>query len=1260
MSDIRYFSDGEQATATVLNRPTQDLEKQAQYMSKAQFEALAEMRRNAYAGSGFIQFSNKKSSNDYKINNGLGTGISSNLIWLGNTVKNFYGGSPKVNINGASHLLRGTNYAGSYKAGYILFPNAPTSKGVINNLTSMPFNMKQGDFAILNDSNQKVPNGTFDNLDNWSAAGGGEISLENNALKLEVKEEASSVWAAANTTIKTVQGVEYELSFDKIADESSSYGAYIHINNEIDFRSNYLGTGDEANTHYSFRFIATKTGNSNLGIHVRNDSEDDTGDYVIFDNISVKAVKQNIIAQKTILEDTNLEDNGDSIYTRKTISRQDLVFLESWHENVQDKDIVYPYGNVQYTAGNINGLSNIAEGEFSGADTYSLFGNWQEAGSLVGKGYKWSELSNEDKLKFAQNKENNIYKDNDNIIQVRYRIRVIQGLGNEWNLRENQNGAISCNGRRLIPKMNSVNLDDLREYNTGATYYQGGFEANLNYCNNKTFALPMNGVIKPGTSGYTGYDKKGLSIYIALVQRRNDGAFDPVHNPEGSAVFSDGKEWFKTEDSHNNINDCFANKGDGDIENAKSGRPDGLFYDEINERDVKDLRMSAHKKPLMELLTEYQENAANGNIRGKEIERKITTEAYVRTRGGAGDANYINFTFSDKKGNRLRVPLDLTNDGNQDSKTYGIKFKFLTGEYKDIDGGNGPGIIHARYIRSNGSVFHIYDFENGNGDLKKIRQGDKFRIEFIDKKWNFNNQDNDKMYFEEYDSNNYISNHIKTQCDIIGDPRKLKDRVSFITVDGDDQSQIININTYVKANNTYYKSLVNRGEEAIVIDPDTEVYSDEDNWKNFGDSGEILGYNQDWIDNSINGKPLLVGENGEDYYKDISKLGSYAPGGDRKGRRIQLSRKWITDYSSSSYSNGIIKLIKYKNGEYTEMGSIGNHSAFQGKITDFTTSSNCNLTNAVYVAEDDFDESIYFVYYKTLSNFLIETGNNKVLEHFNHIYYTGDTKDNNKGEDPISNNLLGKVAYNIYNNYTRPSLTNISLSNNGYLNNGYLTTHEPISNGSHYGNSSMVKYLPFISQSRNKLYVQYLYKELKWDDDATSKIYFDTGYVNNQYNIAGEDGEVIIEGTGEHKRLVSSKDESVEKYLEIFFDDIQIAGGIEIYIASHDDEDNWQLAISDISKYVVFQEGTKRRIRYSFSGHSIGRIKIVHNNAETVYVEQVRVVKASNNKVTSYRDGAWGDNESFAINDSTAQKFVQDNYFNNVLYGQKKLKFHIF
>jgi len=44
----------------------------------------------------------------------------------------------------------------------------------------------------------------------------------------------------------------------------------------------------------------------------------------------------------------------------------------------------------------------------------------------------------------------------------------------------------------------------------------------------------------------------------------------------------------------------------------------GLFADEINERDVEDLRMSAHKKPYKELQSEWLNKAIAGKVRGKE------------------------------------------------------------------------------------------------------------------------------------------------------------------------------------------------------------------------------------------------------------------------------------------------------------------------------------------------------------------------------------------------------------------------------------------------------------------------------------------------------------------------------------------------------------------------------------------------------------------------------------------------------------------
>ena len=87
--------------------------------------------------------------------------------------------------------------------------------------------------------------------------------------------------------------------------------------------------------------------------------------------------------------------------------------------------------NIQYRGSDVDGLTGIAEGTFEGADTYSLFGNWQSAGDLVGKGYVWSNLTLEEKKALVSNPEHNIYVDeNGEFIQVRYKITVEKGNGN--------------------------------------------------------------------------------------------------------------------------------------------------------------------------------------------------------------------------------------------------------------------------------------------------------------------------------------------------------------------------------------------------------------------------------------------------------------------------------------------------------------------------------------------------------------------------------------------------------------------------------------------------------------------------------------------------------------------------------------------------------------------------------------------------------------------------------------------------------------
>jgi len=145
---------------------------------------------------------------------------------------------------------------------------------------------------------------------------------------------------------------------------------------------------------------------------------------------------------------------------------------------------------------------------------------------------------------------------------------------------------------------------------------------------------------------------EGNNIPISLVQRRNVGIWHETFNTEGCArVYVDGAaimSYLAPEGTITSMADCFdhdliatvditdptnasrlsslddgTDNGDtykitGTIASRVSGRPDGLYADEINERDVEDLRMSAHKRNYDELREEFARKAVAGEIRGKE------------------------------------------------------------------------------------------------------------------------------------------------------------------------------------------------------------------------------------------------------------------------------------------------------------------------------------------------------------------------------------------------------------------------------------------------------------------------------------------------------------------------------------------------------------------------------------------------------------------------------------------------------------------
>jgi hypothetical protein len=322
--------------------------------------------------------------------------------------------------------------------------------------------------------------------------------------------------------------------------------------------------------------------------------------------------------------------------TRKVItSRQDFIFLESWHEAIEDKDVVYPLGNVQYGGTTWEGitLSNSVV-----AQTYSSFGEWDTA--TVGYGSVWSTLTVTQQTLYIQDPKNNIYFDaeTNEHIQVRYRIRVVEGMGDEWlltntyeddginYLRYDAYSRVAFQGGRLTPAGGS-DLTTASSHTTFATF------------NQPTYGSPDIGLAsaRPDGNQILAETHNGLcfAIPIALVQRRNQGAYHPVFNKHGCDRFAtaggDGnREWY-----HANVTtlvtsqlQCFTHWTDAAIV-GKDGRwgyiagsggrvPDDKFYDVIYATDVQDSRMSSKKLPVAEIREKYKRMAAKSGVRGFE------------------------------------------------------------------------------------------------------------------------------------------------------------------------------------------------------------------------------------------------------------------------------------------------------------------------------------------------------------------------------------------------------------------------------------------------------------------------------------------------------------------------------------------------------------------------------------------------------------------------------------------------------------------
>lgn len=617
--DLFEYNDNDGVGRLRTTTPSQEIaiaEKlEANMMTKAQFNALAEERKANRAGSGFDSFgwgSIANPSTDTIINEGLWVRSTlPNMIHLSRSDTVTTGVSrsktPIITIDGVLHKV--------YDAGgdRISLPTAPNIYPHDTVLTAEQ--IASGVIKHADSSNSGlIVNGKFDvDTSGWASATNFPAILSNANGKLRVT--ATNNYGRAMQGFSTVIGKKYFIKGQKTLISGT---ATVQIN-----LTNNLGADSLINVTDIGEFTATAT-TTYVACAVAGPAS--SGAVAEFDNIAV--------------------------YPADAISRSDLVFLESWHEDVSEKNFVYPLGNVQYLGGDTDGLTGIANGSFSGYETYSLFGNWQTPSGLIGKGYVWSNLTEAQKRAFIANPDNNCYLDGDKVIQVRYRVRVVQGLGDSWYTVNPQGKSYMCYietaSNFVAAKGKVVSLpSDFRVANTNV------FIPSSTYSNS---LIKENGIFEMRTiedvSGFA-YEGKCFALPIALVHRRNQGMYHPVYNPNGSKKASDGNFWYNTAVSFTSISDCFDTTklltASGYI-GSVSGRPDGLFYDQVHESDILDLRNSSKKvEDYNRLIGREFNKLVAGTTRGKEGETQIIairTFTKSSTFGISHDRFYFGITGS--------------------------------------------------------------------------------------------------------------------------------------------------------------------------------------------------------------------------------------------------------------------------------------------------------------------------------------------------------------------------------------------------------------------------------------------------------------------------------------------------------------------------------------------------------------------------------------------------------------------------------------
>lgn len=603
-------------------------------MSKSEFQAQAESNKSVYLGSGFLESGKHYAtpSEPNSINGGLQGwtpqySIKNALAWGRSPFSNSHAGSSKTYFPVA--LVDGVKLdlssIGSVNYSEIRFPPAPDGTRVYDSYSGALIDYKR-------DVDPKYGNIAEDHSEAVARAFEGLVCNGDGRMGDEYWSVAPTT-GNAPPTLSVVDG-KMHITLPESGEGNSSLRptfvgipstGYVKVRFCCDQKptgyKTYLFHGDGSYSAQDIELgwnevIVPRNGDEQFLISWQGSTRD--GSKGIFHSVSAMSPNQEVV-----------------------LNRQDFAYLEMWHEDITEKDIVCPNGSVQYAGMSFLGMNTRNLSEFGIAQTYSAFGVWDD--ETMGRGFKWSSLTPSQQKTFIDHPQNNIYFDHANgkLIQVRYRLRSDEGCGKPWDMdvirtvragywrikpgsgASSELAACMVQGKGLTPRNKSY------------------FESYLTYKNDLNTSAGRLGISLPVGTCDSHNSTRGSSenqipvaIPICIVQRLNQGAYHPELNPLGCGrqirdTLDGWVKWY----ANNAVNprkaaDCFIDHSVGGIAGLDttgsigaqygSGRPDGMFSDAIHATLVQDCRLDARPQDITRLREELANKVMSGTVRGKQ------------------------------------------------------------------------------------------------------------------------------------------------------------------------------------------------------------------------------------------------------------------------------------------------------------------------------------------------------------------------------------------------------------------------------------------------------------------------------------------------------------------------------------------------------------------------------------------------------------------------------------------------------------------